>query len=106
MNDAFNVATDNVGFKVMAVSPKDEYIEVIDRYFDAYGYEVNITGVPPIHNRPLYTYVQTVGMQASGAVPGYAIEEICHAFDNGITWWVNLEDIGDYERCAPLNKPQ
>lgn len=106
MNDAFNVATDNVGFKVMAVSPKDEYIEIIDRYFDAYGYEVNVTGVPPIHNRPLYTYVQTVGMQASGAVPGYAMEEICQAFDNGITWWVNLEDIGDYERCAPLNKPQ
>lgn len=105
-NDAFNVATDNVGFKVMAVSPKDEYIEIIDRYFDAYGYEVNVTGVPPIHNRPLYTYVQTVGMQATGAVPGYAMEEICRAFDNGITWWVNLEDIGDYERCAPLNKPQ
>lgn len=104
-NDAFNVATDNVGFKVMCVTPKDEYIEIIDRYFDMYGYEINIAGVPPMHNRKHFTFTQTVGMQVSGAIPAYANNDICKAFDNGITWWVDMFEIGKYNEYAADNTP-
>ena len=100
MNDSFNVATANVGFKVMGVHVREEYMRYLDWYFDVYGYKVNYTGIPNIHARKHYTFLKTEGMQITGPIPGYANDEACKAFDRGITWWVDWGEIGNYTKRA------
>lgn len=100
MNDAFNIATENVGFRVMHVTVREEYMRYLDWYFDVYGYKVNYTGIPNIHARKHYTFIKTIGMQITGPIPGYANREACEAFDRGITWWVDWGEIGNYTKRA------
>ena len=100
MNDSFNIATANVGFKVMGVHVREEYMRYLDWYFDVYGYKVNYTGIPNIHARKHFTFIKTIGMQITGPIPGYANREACEAFDSGITWWVDWGEIGNYTKRA------
>ena len=73
-----------------------EFAEIIDDYFDMYGYACHRVKVPNRKVRPHWTYTKTVGCNLVGALPGDAIEKIKAVYDKGITFWANPAEIGNY----------
>lgn len=78
-------------------SLRPEMLQIYDDYFTKYGYAQKKIMVPPLKNRVLWTYVQTIGFEFTGKINDRDTKKIKSIFDNGITFWVNPEDIGHYE---------
>lgn len=76
---------------------RKEYAEIIDNYFNAYGYACHKVKIPNRSSRPRWNYVKTVNCNAIGSVPVQDMRKICEIYDNGITWWKQGENIGNYE---------
>ena len=72
------------------------FAEMIDSYFDRYGYATKRTKVPNIHARLNYTYTKTIGCEVEGNIPVQARTEIKNCFNKGITFWTNPANVGDY----------
>lgn len=77
-----------------------EYAAAIDRYFDMYGYKVNLMKTPSMHNRPRWTYTKTSGCIVHGSLPADDAAKIERIFDKGCRFWnvgnVSGLTIGDY----------
>lgn len=81
-------------FYVMGIRAQDA--EVIDNYFSKYGYSTKKVKVPNINVREHWTYTKTRGCVIIGNAPADDIRKICSIFDNGITFWANASEVGDY----------
>lgn len=75
-----------------------EYAKIIDDYFSAFGYQTNTFKAPSTTGRASWNYVKTIGCDAQGSIPQYAIEAINAIFNTGITIWHNPAWVGDYTR--------
>ena len=76
-----------------------QYAQIIDSYFDRFGYATNITKVPNRDSRPHWNYVKTVGFTfdtSAGGVPCNSAKKIASIYDTGITFWKNANEVGDY----------
>lgn len=76
---------------------RPEFAEIIDDYFNAYGYACHKVKVPNRSSRPHWNYVKTVNCNAIGSVPVEDMRKICGIYDNGITWWKQGDNIGNYD---------
>lgn len=95
-NGNINVAHDMQNFYYARMSVNHEYAEIIDNYFSRYGYAQSKVMLPPRHNRSQFTYVKTLDCKISGSIPADAETTICNAFDKGITFWTNTQNVGNY----------
>ena len=77
---------------------KKEYSEIIDSYFDAYGYKVNTVKIPNITGRRNWNYVKTIGCYIDAEIPQSDLQEIKSLFDKGITLWHNPATFADYSQ--------
>ena len=61
--------------------------------------------VPQMNNRPHWTYVKTAGARIEGDLPQDATKEIEDIFDNGSTFWKNMNEVGNYslDNTNPAN---
>lgn len=75
---------------------KNEYIKVIDDYFQMYGYKVNEVKIPNIHSRQYFNYVKTIGCNFEGDIPQEDLQKIKDIFNKGITFWHNDKYYLDY----------
>ncbi len=91
-----NVASGKQTFSFYYKCIRAEYAKQIDDYFTMFGYKLNRVQVPNIHARPAFTYVKTVGCKVAGGVCNEDITLIERIFDNGVTFWVNGDQIGNY----------
>ena len=68
---------------------KKEYAQIIDMYFQMYGYQVNFYASPVhyINNRKRWNFIKTVNCVSLGDIPQQDREEINKLFNNGITFW-------------------
>lgn len=74
-----------------------EYARTIDDYFTRFGYKVNRTKYPSRNSRPHWTYTKTVGFSFQWSyVPVDSEDVIKKIYDNGITFWNNPDEIGNY----------
>ena len=73
-----------------------EYAKMIDDYFNMYGYAVKRVKHPNFSSRPHWNYVKTAGCCLKGSVPADDMKKLCSIYDNGITFWKNGDEIGDY----------
>ena len=82
-----------------------EYAARIDKFFDRYGYALNMLAVPQMNIRPHWTYVKTAGARIEGNLPQDATKEIEAIFDNGITFWKSINEVGNYalDNTNPAN---
>lgn len=88
-------------FKYMSVT--EEYAEIIDDYFDRYGYACNQLKIPNRNARAHWTYCKTVECDISeGNAPADDLKKIKSIYNKGITWWNNPSEVGHYEL---LNTP-
>ena len=78
------------------VSVREEFARIIDDYFNMFGYATHRVKTPNISSRPHWNYVKTVGCTVSGGAPSNDESQICSIMDNGITFWKNPSEVGDY----------
>lgn len=90
----------NAGFLKFTLQRKSlsyEQCHIIDSYFDTYGYKINRCKVPNRKVREEYTYTRTIGCQIVGDFCVSDKAKIQTIYDNGITFWVNGDHIGQYD---------
>ena len=83
-------------FHVYRMTIKNEYAQIIDKYFDMFGYKVNMVKVPNSNHRSRYWYTKTINVNIDGNVPQNDMQRIKEAYDNGITFWRSASDIENY----------
>lgn len=77
---------------------RKQIAEMIDDYFDMYGYATNRIKVPNETGRASWNYVETADACFTGDVPAPYMREINAMYDAGITFWHDLSYVGDYNR--------
>ena len=75
-----------------------EYAEILDDYFDRYGYVCRRIKEPNIKSRPSWNYTKTNGCNVYGNVPNIYLNKIANIYDAGITYWKNGNRVGDYSQ--------
>ena len=73
-----------------------EMAEIIDDFFDRFGYATNRVKIPNTHSRPQWNYVKTVGSNVGGSIPSDDKKKIDAIFNNGITFWKNPANVDNY----------
>lgn len=73
-----------------------QYARMIDEYFTKFGYSVKRLKKPNTHSRRHWNYVKTIGATVTGSVPCDDMRKICSILDNGITFWKNGDEVGNY----------
>lgn len=91
-----NVAMDRHTFLIKQQTLTPEQAHIIDEYFDLYGYACKRVKQPSLKNRENWTYIKTVGCHVYGRFCVEDKKKIERIFDNGITFWVNGDDVGKY----------
>lgn len=69
---------------------------LIDEFFDRYGYATERVKVPNISGRKCWNYVKTRDCELVGNIPASIKAQIIDIFNNGITFWKNGDQLGDY----------
>lgn len=100
--DALNIANGELNFTWAEMSLSQQQLEIIDNYFDVYGYALRnrLTGSQlnnRLNGRPHYCFIKTVGANIIGKSNAADIATIRGIYDNGITTWDKLENVGHYE---------
>ena len=91
-----DVATRTKDFYFRQMQVSAEYAKIIDDYFDMFGYATHKVKTPNRSIRPHWNYVKTNGCVLRGNAPADDIRKICSIYDNGITFWKNPSEVGDY----------
>lgn len=66
---------------------KPEYAEIIDNFFEMYGYKINKLKVPETTSRKYWNYVKTIDINMEGNIPETDLTELKKIFNNGVTIW-------------------
>ena len=83
-------------FVAYKMSIRQEYAQIIDRYFDVFGYKVNMVKVPNTNHRQNYWYTKCIDVNINGDVPQNDMRKIKDCYNKGITFWRNASNIEDY----------
>lgn len=94
--DSLNPGIGRVQFDFYSMSIKRQYAQIIDEYFDRYGYATKRNKVPNRDVRPHWTFTKTVGCTITGSIPADDAVAICEIYNNGITFWKNGNEVGNY----------
>lgn len=88
------------GFTFEFCSIKTEFLRTIDAYFDLYGYATKKVKVPNVDVRAHWCYTKTNGCniipKTNRLVGANEIRAIKAIFNNGIRFWKNGDEIGNY----------
>lgn len=74
---------------------KPEYIDRLTAYFEVYGYKVNRFGVPNIHTRESWNYIELEKPNITGNIHTDYLNTIKIIFQRGITLW-HTNDVLNY----------
>lgn len=81
---------------------REEFARRLDSYFDMFGYATNEVKQPNLSSRPHWNYVKVIDLNIFGNIPADSIKVLKSIFNNGITFWKNGDEVGDY---SLNNKP-
>lgn len=96
VNQGNLVFAKGLGYSLYKRSIKEEYAKIIDGYFDMFGYKVCRVKTPNKAHRGRYWYTKTIDVNIDGAIPNKDLQKIKEAYNNGITFWRNGSEIGNY----------
>lgn len=89
-------ATKQLDFIFMQKHIRPEYVSIIDDFFTMYGYARHRSKVPNRHVRKYWTYTKTIGCVVHGSVPADDMDKICSVYNNGVTFWTDGANVGNY----------
>lgn len=92
------------GYYYANVTLRPEFAEIVDNFFDMYGYEVDVVKVPNRTGRTSWNYVKTKNACHYGNVPADMMAQINEIYDNGITFW-HTSDVGNYSLSNTIVTP-
>lgn len=92
------VGARTLNFRCYEVDINAKDAQIIDEYFDKYGYQTNRLKVPNISGRKAWNYVKTRECEIVGNIPAAIKTTIIDIFNTGITFWKNGDNIGDYSQ--------
>lgn len=94
LND-YAVGAKNFYGDIMSI--RAEFARIIDDYFNMFGYATHRVKTPNITGRPHWNYVKTKGIVLDVAnAPQPYIQKLVDCFNNGITFWHNPSEVGNY----------
>lgn len=93
---SLGIANNEFGYHYYYARIKDEFAMIIDDYFSRFGYATKRTKIPNRSSRPHWNYVKTIGCTITGSIPVDDAKSICTIYDNGITFWKNPSEVGNY----------
>lgn len=76
--------------------------QIIDEFFDKYGYQTNRLKVPNVSGRKAWNYVKTRECELVGNIPASIKASIIDIFNKGVTFWKDGDKIGDYSQDNSL----
>ena len=100
-----NGLQNRIGFVAYSMGVSGEMAEIIDKYFDMFGYQTNKVKTPNFMSsttaRPIFDYVKMQhcfikAQTGDRGLPEIAQDTIQEIFNNGITIWRDLADVGNY----------
>lgn len=83
-------------FKGCRMSVKYQMAQRIDDFFTMFGYSYGKIAVPNRHTRSRFTYIKTVDCKMHGDVPADDLATIELIYDNGIRFWADTANVGNY----------
>lgn len=83
-------------FKLKTERPVYSQAKMVDDYFTRFGYAQNKIMAVDSYTRTHWTYTKTLDCTVTGSVPADDMAKIRDIYNNGITWWVNPDEIGDF----------
>ena len=89
-------ASGNNDFHFYDITIKKEYAAILDEYFDMFGYKVNRVKTPNSNHRENYWFIKTINVNIDGAIPTKDLQKIKDCYNNGVTFWKNPFNIGNY----------
>lgn len=95
-NNLINLQDGTQGFEFKQMTISNTYAKIIDEYFSRFGYACKRIKVPNRNARVNWTYTKTIGCEISGNLPSDSIAKIKSIYDNGITFWNDGMNIGNY----------
>lgn len=95
-SNSVNSATGFQTFSIYKKSIDSYHAKIIDDYFDLYGYSTKKVKVPNRNVRENWTYTKTVGCKILTNINTEDSLKIESIYNNGITFWVNGDLLGDY----------
>lgn len=102
--DVSNVKWHRTGYEVKSYSIYREYAEIIDHYFDVFGYKVNRVGIPNTKSRTSWNYIKTIDVKITAPIPTEHLVTIKDNYNRGITFW-HGNYVGDYSRTNNIVNP-
>ena len=83
-------------FTVYNMTIRNEYAQIIDKYFDMFGYKVNLVKVPNKNHRANWWYTKCIDVNIDGDIPNNDMQKIKDCYNKGITFWKNASNIQNY----------
>lgn len=83
-------------FNIKAMCIRAEYAQIIDNYFDMFGYKVNRVKTPNITGRRYWNYVKTIDCNVDGDIPQEDLQVIRKMFNKGCTFWHGASNMYNY----------
>ena len=93
---------DHISYSYYKMSIKKEYAQMIDKYFDMFGYKVNMVKVPNSNHRSKWWYTKTIDVNIDGDIDNNDMQKIKNCYNNGITFWRNPSEIQNYSLSNPI----
>ena len=86
------------GFKI----PPLDIVKRCDKFLSVYGYKQSEYRRINLHARANWTYIRTLGLNASGNFPNDDMKIIKQAFDKGIFFWSYTAQFGNFNQANPI----
>lgn len=98
-----NVVNNKQTFTLIRKQLSIEKARILDDFFTMYGYRINRVQTPILKARPSFTYVKTANCHVRGSFGNEDATKIESVFNNGVTFWTDGDNIGDYsqDNAAP-----
>ena len=91
-------------FWIGCVTIKAQFAKIIDQYWSKFGYPCRQIKVPNRNARANWNYVKTQGCEFTGSIPASDAEAIKAIYDNGVTFWNDINNVGKYgDFTNPIN---
>lgn len=100
---SINIAMGCKGFQYYRAYIRKEFAQIIDGFWDVYGYPIHQVAIPNRAARPHWTYLKLKNANITGSIPADDMLYIRRLYEKGMTWWRNGNEVGNYsfDNSAP-----
>ena len=96
-----NLAIGIQNFIIYKKTIRSEYANMIDKFFDRFGYKINQLKTPNFSSRLNWNFIKMHEVNIFGNIPNNDLKKIHQIYKNGITFWHN-DNVGNYNRVNTI----